>query len=82
MRALRHQLTAVQHQDPIGVADGAEALGDDEAGPARVAHQAVQGLPDGGFGLGVHRRGAVVQDDEPRIDQERAGDRQALPLPA
>ena len=47
-----------------------------------LAHEPVEGLLDGRLRLGVHGRGAVVEDREARVDEERPGYGDALPLAA
>ena len=37
---------------------------------------------DAGLGRRVHRRGRVVEDEDARVDEQRACDRNALPLTA
>ncbi len=70
----------LQHHDQVGVADGGEAVGDDDGGAA--LHQPFQRLLDQELGLGVHRRGGLVQHQDRRIFEDGAGDGQALLLPA
>ena len=48
----------------------------------RPYHQVVQRGADLGLGLGVHRRGGVVQDQDTGILEQRAGDGDALLLPS
>ena len=80
-RACRGRRSApVQHQDLVGIAHGADALGDHEGGAA--LHQLVERLLDLVLGLGVHAAGRVVQDQDARVEQQRAGDRDALLLAA
>ena len=82
MAALGRDAAVVQHQDQVRVAHGADALGDDEhRAPAR-ADETVERLADGRFGLCVDRRGAVVEDQQARIDEQGARDRQPLALAA
>ena len=80
--ALRRDAAVVQHQDQIRVADSADALGDDERRALARANKPVERFADGGFGLGVNRRGAVVKDQQARIDQQGTRDRQPLALAA
>ena len=80
MRAARDDAPVVQHQDQVGAAHGAQAVGDDEGGAA--LHQPVERLLDQLLGLGVHAGGGVVEDQDARVDQQGAGDGDALLLPA
>ena len=72
----------VEDQDQVSVPHRRNPLGDDEDRAVPLAHEPVQGLLDGRLRLGVHGRGAVVQDQEPRVDEERPGYGDALALPA
>src|SRR5437879_4236558 len=54
---------------------------DEHRAPARADGQ-VERLADGRFGLCVDRRGAVIEDQQARIDQQGARDRQPLALAA
>src|SRR6266699_6289944 len=70
--ALGRDAAVVQYQDQVRVADSVDALGDDEhRAPAR-ADEPVERLADGRLGLCVDRRGAVVEDQQARIDQQGA----------
>ena len=80
MRAALDDAAPLQDEDLVGVPDGAQALGDDEGGPP--GHQGAQRLLDLLLGLGVDARGGVVQDQDARVEEERAGDRDPLLLPA
>ena len=80
MRAARGDPALVQHQDLVGVAHGADALGDDKAGAP--FHQPVERLLDLVLGDGVDAAGRVVQDQDARVEQQGAGDGDALLLPA
>src|SRR3970282_1859541 len=61
----------VQHQDLIGVENGADALGDDKARPA--LHQPHQGLLDAPLRLEIDAGSRVVQNEDARIEQQGAG---------
>ena len=63
-------------KDLIGRADGAEAMGDDKAGA--VGHEALEGFLDEPFGGGIDAGGGLVEDQNGRVFQERAGDADAL----
>ena len=84
---IRHQEVPVvaaesQHHDPVGdglhvghvVADQHDAVT-----PLAQAFDEVEHL--GGLG-DAERRGRLVEDHDPRVADERAGDRDGLPLPA
>ena len=66
----------LQSDDLVGVADGAQAVGDDQR---RAAPQhRFQRLLDQVLRLGVHRRGGLVQDEDTGVGQD--GPRQRQPL--
>src|SRR5829696_1840665 len=78
--ALLDDPAAVDDQDPVGVDDGRQPVGDDQAGPALEGGG--QGLLDVDLGLGVEVGGGLVEDDDGRVGQQQPGDGQALLLPA
>ncbi len=78
VRALFDDLAVVDHHHVVGVADGAQAVGDDEAGAS--CHQAQQRFLDARLGARVHAAGGFVQDQNGRVGQDGAGDGQQLAL--
>src|SRR5215211_3427166 len=72
----------VEDQDQVGVPYRGDPLGDDEDRAVLFAHEPVQSLLDRSLRLGVHGRGAVVQNKEPRVDKKRPRYGDPLPLPA
>ena len=70
----------VEHDDLVGERDRREAVGDDDRRPA--AHRLAQAVADLRLGRRVDRRGRVVEDQDARVDDERARDRDALALAA
>src|SRR5215212_419361 len=78
--ALLDDPAAVDDQDPVGVDDGRQPVGDDQAGPALEGGG--QGPLDLHLGLGVEVGGGLVEDDDGRVGQQQPGDGQALLLPA
>src|ERR1051326_2047485 len=56
-----------QHQELIGASDGAQAMGDDEAGAG--GPKTLEGLLDEAFGGGVHAGGGLVEDKDGRVFQ-------------
>ena len=72
---------AVVHNDDfVGVADGGEAVGDDDAGAPQ--HELVEGLLDGVLALGVEGAGGLVEDEDGRVFEYGAGYGEALALAA
>ena len=78
MAALLDDLPVVDHHHVVRVADGAQAMGNDEAGAS--LHQAQQRLLDAHLGAGIHAAGGFVQDEDGGIGQDGAGDREQLAL--
>src|SRR4029079_17943508 len=78
VRALFHDPAVVHDQDRIGVADGRQPMGDDEARPAQ--HQLVHGALDEDLGPRVDGARGLVEDEDPPIGKERPGDGQQLLL--
>ena len=65
-----HELAVVQHEDHVSIPDRRETVGDHDRRPAD--HQFVQGIQDHALGLGVDRRGRLVEDQDRRILDEGA----------
>ena len=80
MQPLFDDLALAQHVGAVGVADGGKSMSDDEGGP--VTAELVHGLSDQPLGLGVQGRRGLVEDQNGRVLQEDAGDRDALLLAA
>ena len=80
MRALLDDAPALHHQDAVGVDDGGEAMGDDERRAAR--HQRIERALHERFVFRVERGSRLVEQQHRRVFQDRAGDRQPLPLAA
>jgi hypothetical protein len=73
-------VTVVDDHDLVGERDRRETVGDDDRGPA--AHDLTQARPDLRLRRRVDGCGRVVEDEDPRIDEERPRDRDALTLTA
>jgi len=71
MRPLLDDPAVVDHQELVGIADGAQAMGDHEAGPAR--HEAEQSLVDAGFGACIDAAGGLVEDKDRRVGDDGPG---------
>src|ERR1700687_1571130 len=87
--AFRHQfiessafdhMSAVEHKDARGVANGREPVSDHESRAS--LHHFIESGVNLGFGDGVERTGRLIEDQDWWIFQERARDRQPLPLAA
>ena len=77
--ALLDDRAVLHHQDQVGVADRGEPVGDDErrAVGAQRGHRVLEQQ----LGAGVDRGGRLVEDQQRRVGQERARDRDQLALP-
>ena len=62
----------------VGVADRREAVGDDERGAA--VEQAAQRALDAALGADVDRARRLVEDQDARVGEQRARERDELPL--
>ena len=78
--AVLDDLAGRHHQNLVGLADQVQVVGDDDGGLA--LDEFVEGVEDELGGLGVQAGGGLVQDQDGRLADERAGDGQALALPA
>ena len=78
--ALGDDPAALDHRHPVGQADGRQAVGDDQGGA--VGHEPAQRLVDLLLDLHVDGRGGVVEHEDRRVHEQRAGDGDALALPA
>ena len=70
----------IQHENPVGSDDARKPVRDYQRRP--VLHQPVQRGLDDGFVLRVHARKRLVQQQDRRVLEQRASNRQPLPLPA
>lgn len=70
----------VQYGDPVGQREGGAAVGDEEGGAAR--HDGPQRLVDLVLDAGVDGGGGVVEEEQPGVGEEGAGQRDALALAA
>lgn len=61
----------IHDDDPVGILDGGDPLGDDEFSGAR--NHPLKGIPDFGIRCGIHRRGGVVQNQNFGILQKSPG---------
>src|SRR5689334_7330129 len=70
------------HHAVRDVADDVEVVGDEDVREAEVALQVLEQVQDLGLHRDVQCRHGLVADDQLRVDRERAGDADALPLAA
>src|SRR5512141_158445 len=73
-------LAFAHDDDQVGPADLAQAVGDDDGGAPFGSHR--NGALDFVFGGAVDGAGRVIQDQDARVGQEGARQRQALALAA
>ena len=69
VRTLFDNFAVIDHQHLIGVADRAEAVGDDKAGAS--LHEAQERLLDARFGACIDAAGRFVQDQDARVGTHR-----------
>jgi hypothetical protein len=70
--------TPVENDQAIGVTQGGQAVGNGNRRPS--AHQVVERLLDFLLGRRIDGRSGLVEDQDARVDQQRAGDRNPLPF--
>jgi len=73
------EVAVFKNQDAVSADDAGEAVGDNEGGPA--LHEAVEGLLNEGFVLGVHAGQGLIEYEDGCVFQEGPGDGNALTLP-
>ena len=75
-----YQLALLQHQDLVAFGQRGQTVGDDDHGPA--ACNSVQVGVHQRLAFRIERAGGLIQDQDARILDQRAGNRQALLLAA
>ena len=80
VRAALDDLPAIHHQDQVGRQDGAQAVGDDDAGAP--GHDALQRLLDQRLRFAVQVAGGFVQHQDARVFEDDARQGDALLLAA
>ena len=80
MRAAFDNSSAFDDQNLIGATDGGEPVSDHEG--RSPLHQLVQSGLNHGLGLGVEGTGGLVENQDAGLCQQRASDRETLPLAA
>lgn len=78
MDSALNNLTPFQNDDFIAVPDGAQAVGNDNAGAAAPANALINYL----FRQGIQGAGCLIQDQDGRITSQSPGNLQSLPLTA
>ena len=73
-------LAALDHQDGVGMHDGVQAVRDHDGGA--VLAEMLDRLLHLLFGFGIERGGGFVEQDDRRVLDQRARDRDALALAA
>ena len=79
MRALFDNPAFIHHDDAVSLANGCQAVGDDDRGAA--FHQMLKRILDQLLAFCVESAGRLVEQKDRGIAQQGAGDGDALPLP-
>ena len=79
VRTLFNNLAMIDHEDAVGLAHGGQAVGDDEHGSALADAREV--FLDDALGFVIEGAGGLVEDQDARVGNERAGDGDALVEP-
>src|SRR5205085_5646025 len=77
-RALLDDPAVLEDDDQVGVPDRREPVGDDERRPSR--EEQAEGALDLALGADVDRRGRLVEDEDARVGEEGARERDELAL--
>ena len=80
MRARVDHATLVDHRDALGQPQRRTPVSDEDRGA--VGHEVAQRVVDRLLGRGIDRRRGVVEHEDPRIGEDRSGQRDALALAA
>ena len=80
VRAGLDDLAGLEDDDAVGALHGRQAVGDDER--RAVAHRRLERRLHHALALGVERAGRLVEQQQRRVLQHRARDRDALALAA
>ncbi len=80
MFAVFFELSVFEDEDAVGVADGGEAVGDDDGGAPD--DDLFEGALDEGFGLVIDGGGGFVEDQDGRVFEDSSCYRNALTLSA
>ena len=76
--ALLGDAAVLEHDDPPGLADRRETVGDHDRGAP--GQQTAQALLDAGLGVQVDVGGGLVEHEDARVGDQRAGERDQLAL--
>ena len=80
MGADLHDSPGIEHDEPIGPPQRGQPVGDRDRRPP--GDEPVDRRLNDRFGLGIDARRGLVEDQDPRVYQQRPGDREPLPLAA
>ena len=76
--SLLDDFAIIDHDNPIGIPDGAQPVGDHKT--CAALHKVKQGFLDAYLGAGIHTAGGFIQDQDPRIRKDGACNGKQLPL--
>jgi hypothetical protein len=80
VRTALDDAASIENDDRVGVGNGREAVRDNQGRPALA--QAREGLLDDQLRIGIERAGGFVENQDARVLENRAGDRQPLTFPS
>src|SRR5882724_12817351 len=80
MRAQFHDASFMQHSDAVSIADGGDAVRNEDGGA--VAHHFTQVVKDCFFRVSIHAGKSVIQDENTRVAYDGARNRATLFLSA
>ena len=78
MRAGLDDVSVLEHDDQVGVANRREPVGNDECRAS--CEQRPEAALDPSFGLDVDARRRLVENEKHRLGEKRTGERDQLPL--
>ena len=78
MSTFFHDLSLLEHDDLVSVANGRESMGDDDASLLTLCHECVESLLDLMLAFSVQCAGSLIKEDDFRLANESSCDSNAL----
>ena len=79
MRSAVDEPPLIEDEDLVGVDDGGEAVRDDDG--RAIPGEGAERLLDAALGMGVRLGGRLVEEEDPRIGEECAGEGESCASP-